>query len=248
MRPSVLLPVALLFCSCTKTSETAEKKADSPVAIDSASSAQALAATKKSTAGEKGTGASSQKAAPSGDSASSQAAPASAKTKAGGPADTRCGITGNPVLTDMGVGTLAVGRTITSIKERCRVIRDIEELTSVGTVDRVLTVVAGGDVYRVTAAGDLVARVSVRTPRAATPDGLRVGTPLSRVAAEKGVKIAEGEDGVYLLPESHCGLSFRFSIQSRWPTGRFWTVEELRSRYGRQPVDRILVTRCLRPG
>lgn len=247
MRPSVLLPVALLFCSCTKTSETAAKKVDSPVAIDSASSAQSLAATKKSTAGEKATGAPSKKAAPSGESASSQASPASAKTKAQGPADTRCGITGNPVLTDLGIGTLAIGRTITSVKERCRVLRDIEELTSVGTIDRVLTVLAGGDVYRVTAAGELVSRIVVRTPRVATKDGLRVGTPLSRVAAEKGVKIAEGEDGVYLLPESHCGLSFRFTIQSRWPTGRFWTMEELRSRHGRQPVDRILVTRCLRP-
>ena len=57
---------------------------------------------------------------------------------------------------------------------------------------------------------------------------------------------AESEDGLYLLPGSHCGLSFRFSIQSRWPTGRSWTMEELIRRHGNQPVARILVTRCLR--
>jgi len=150
------------------------------------------------------------------------------------------------VLTDLGIGNLAIGRTVDAVKGTCRIIRDIHELTSEGTVDRVLTLVIGGDIYRATVVSGLVSRVSVRTPRIATRDGLRVGTPLSKVAALKGVKIAEGEDGLYLLPGSHCGLSFRFSIQSRWPTGRSWTMEELVRRHGNRPVDRILVTRCLR--
>jgi hypothetical protein len=113
-------------------------------------------------------------------------------------------------------------------------------------VERVLTVVIGGELYRATVISGLIGRVSVRTPRTATSDGLRVGTPLSRVAALKGVKIAEGEDGLYLLPGSHCGLSFRFSIPSRWPTGRSWTMQELIRRHGREPVARILVTKCVR--
>ena len=149
------------------------------------------------------------------------------------------------MLTDLGIGTLAIGRTVDAVKATCRIIRDIAELTSEGTVDRVLTVAIGDDYYRASVVNGLIARVSIRTPRIATSDGLRVGTPLSRVATLKGVKIAEGEDGLYLLPGSHCGLSFRFSIQSRWPTGRSWTMEELIRSHGREPVTRILVARCV---
>ena len=150
------------------------------------------------------------------------------------------------MLTDLGIGNLSIGRTVDAVKASCRIIRDIPELTSEGTVDRVLTVVIGGDLYRASVINGLIGRVLVRTPRVATSDGLRVGTPLRRVAALKGVKIAESEEGLYLLSGSHCGLSFRFSIQSRWPTGRSWTMEELIRRHGNRPVSRILVTRCLR--
>ena len=177
--------------------------------------------------------------------AASQSSSGSAKTGARTPTDTRCGVKGNAVLTDLGIGNLAIGRTVDAVKASCRIIRDIQELTSEGTVDRVLTVVIGGDLYRASVVSGLIARLSVRTSRVATSDGLRVGTPLSRVAGLKGVKIAEGEDGLYLLPGTHCGLSFRFSIQSRWPTGRSWTMEELIRRHGREPVTRILVTRCV---
>lgn len=245
MRPSVLLPAALLICACTKTGDQpSAKTTDSAKPVDSATGAPASATTNKSAGAKK---ADTTAAISSATSASpSDVAPPGAETKKPGPVDTRCGVKGNPVLSDLGIGNLAIGRTVTTVKRTCRVIRDIEELAS-GSLDRVLTVVIGGDVYRATVAGDLVSRITVRTPRVATRDGLRVGTPLSRVASLKGVKIAEGEDGLYMLPESHCGLSFRFSIVSRWPTGRAWTMTELLRRHGGTPVDRIFVSRCMNP-
>jgi hypothetical protein len=248
MRPSVLLPAALLLCSCAKTEEpTPAAKADSTVTVDSTAIPRAVTSTKKKSTRESAAVA-SPKSAPSGQSSAvaQQGSAGTAKTGARTPSDTRCGVTGNPVLTDLGIGNLSIGRTVDEVKATCRVIRDIQELTSEGTVDRVLTVPIGGDLYRATVKSGLLSRVSIRTPRIATRDGLRVGTSLSKVAALKGVKIAEGEDGLYLLPGSHCGLSFRFSIQSRWPTGRPWTLEELVRRHGNQPVARILVTRCVR--
>lgn len=248
MRLSVLLPAAIIFCACTKSSDgTGVRKVDSAVATDSASTGRVSASTTGSKTGVQQAAQTPPKTAPQGTPASPPPASSKSKSSATRPVDTRCGIRGNPVLTDLGIGNLSVGRTATIVKSTCRVIRDIEELTSEGTLDRVLTVVAGDDVYRATVVNDLVWRISVRTPRVATRDGLRVGTPLSRVATEKGVKIAEGEDGLYLLPESHCGLSFRFSVQSRLTTGRQWTLEELVRRHGRVPVARILVTRCVRP-
>lgn len=250
MRSSLLLPAALLFCSCVKTGEgTGATKVDSVVATDSASSARVSASTAKSKVAQRQVASTSQNAAAQGTPAQPSSADSKSKTSAGRqPADTRCGIRGRPVLTNLGIGNLAVGRTVTIVKSTCRVVRDIDELTNDGTLDRVLTVVAGGEVYRVTVVNGLVSWISVRTPRIATRDGFRVGTPLSRVAAEKGAKIAEGDDGLYLLTDSHCGLSFRFSVQSRWPTGRPWTLAELVRRHGRAPADRILVTRCVRPG
>ncbi len=243
MRLRVFLPASLLLCSCAKTERPAAK-ADSAVTTDSTSTARAGTSTAKKTTGDSAVAA--PKSASSGQPAApSQSATGSAKTGGSTPTDTRCGVKGNPVLTDLGIGNLAIGRTVDAVKASCRIIRDIQELTSEGAVDRILTVVIGGDLYRATVISGLIGRVSVRTSRIATSDGLRVGTPLSRVAALKGVKIAEGEDGLYLLPGSHCGLSFRFSVQSRWPTGRSWTMQELIRRRGREPVARILVTRCV---
>jgi hypothetical protein len=249
MRPSILLATVLLLCSCAKKPErAAAKKVDSTAAVDSAATATVPASTKMDANAPDVS--SSPKAAASGEStAARQVSTSSAKAGDRAPADTRCGVTGNPVLTDLGIGNVAIGGTVTTIKSTCRVIRDIAELTSEGTLDRVLTLVIGGDIYRATVVNGLVWRISVRTPRIATRDGLHIGTPLSKVAALKdGAKIAEGEDGLYLLPPSHCGLSFRFSIQSRWPTGRPWTMQELLRSHGNQPVDRILVTRCVRSG
>ena len=245
MRHSFLLPAALLLCSCAKTEGTPLATTDSAVTVDSTSTSGAPGSKKETTSA-------SAAASPKGASSAAASAPApqapagSTKTGASTPSDTRCGVRGNPVLTDLGIGNIAIGRTVDAVKASCRIIRDIQELTSEGTVDRVLTVVIGGDLYRVTVASGLVSRVSVRTSRVATSDGLRVGTSLSKVASLKDVKIAEGEDGLYLLPGSHCGLSFRFAIPSRWHTGRSWTMQELLRRHGNKPVVRILVTRCLR--
>lgn len=247
MRFSVFLPAALLLISCAKAEERPPAaKADSAVTADSTSTARAGTSTAKKTTSESAASASPKSASSGRSAAPSQSSTGSAKTGAHTAPDTRCGVKGNPVLTDLGIGNLSIGRTVDAVKATCRIIRDIPELTSEGTVERVLTVAIGGDYYRASVVSGLIERVSVRTPRVATSDGLRVGTPLSRVAALKGVKIAESEEGLYLLPGTHCGLSFRFSIQSRWPTGRSWTMEELVRRHGNQPVARILVTRCLR--
>jgi len=247
MHPTAFFSAALLLCSCAKTGErTPAATADSAVTTDSTFTARAVPSTTKKTTNE--SGAVAPPASASGQSAVASQGPAgSAKSGSRTPADTRCGVEGNPVLTDLGIGNLAIGRTVDVVKASCRIIRDISELTSEGTVERVLTVVIAGELYRATVISGLIGRVFVRTPRIATSDGLRVGTPLSRVAALKGVKIAEGEDGLYLLSGSHCGLSFRFSVQSRWPTGRSWTMQELIRRHGREPVARILVTKCVRP-
>ena len=158
--------------------------------------------------------------------------------------DFRCGIRNAPVLTSLGIGNLQVGRTIDVVKRTCRVIRDNPEMSE-GGPQRVVTVMIDSDRIRVTVLNGLVWRLEVTSPRFETRDGLHVGTSLSRLVARGGVKLLEGEDGLYATLASHCGLSFRFSIPSRETPGKPWTVAHVVPRYGGAVADRILVTRCV---
>jgi hypothetical protein len=97
---------------------------------------------------------------------------------------------------------------------------------------------------RVTVANGLVWRITFNSSRFATRSGLRVGTSLAELTNRRGVHLSEGEDGLYVKLDAYCGLSFRFSILSRESPGKPWTVPNVVRRYGRAPVDRIMVTRC----
>ena len=148
------------------------------------------------------------------------------------------------VLTDLGIGDLQVGRTTASVKRSCTVVRDAVEPME-GIPQRVLRVLINDDTVRATVLDDLIWRISITSPRFATRDGLRVGTPLSRVVTEKGVALTEGEDGLYVLLPSHCGLSFRFVFPSRAPPGKAWTPGLLERIHGDAVVNKIFVTRCV---
>jgi hypothetical protein len=157
----------------------------------------------------------------------------------------RCGVTRYSVLTDLGIGDLQVGRTTASVKRSCFVVRDAVEPME-GIPQRVLRVLISGDTVRATVLDDLIWRISITSPQFATRDGLRVGTALSRVVTQKGVTLTEGEDGLYTLLPTHCGLSFRFAFPSRAPPGKEWTPALLERIHGDAVVNKIFVTRCIR--
>jgi hypothetical protein len=190
----------------------------------------------------------SQASPPSGQAEqTTAAAPVAAQPKS--PAASRkldCGASSSSRITATGIGDLQVGRTVAAVKQLCNVTRDAAEPGYEGMTERILTVALGADMVRAAIVEGLVWRVTITQPRFATPDGLRVGTPLSDLISEKGVRIAEGEDGPRLMVPTHCGLSFHFSIQSRSPSGVSWTAMQLRRQHSAARVDRILVTRCLK--
>lgn len=217
MRVTILVPLAVMLCACSKKSD----KSGLTRAPDSAVTTAAPVVP-----------------------ASSAAHPSQAAAQPSLPSRTDCGIKGQPVLKDFGVGDLEVGRTTAVIKNSCNVIRDASESGVDGNVERVLTVKVGDILLGATVANDLILRIAVTNPSLATPDGLHVGVPLSRLASVAGAKLAEGEDGLYVMLPSHCGLSFRFSVQSRAPNGRPWNAPQLVQRYGQATSNRILVTRC----
>jgi len=156
-----------------------------------------------------------------------------------------CGLKGAGTLGETGVADLQVGRTISAVKQSCLVTRDAVGPWIEGTTQRVLTVVVGSEKLYAAVDGGIVSAISVRTPRFATSDGLRVGSQLSRFVSAKRVKMAEGEQGLYLRLPSHCGLAFHFSIQSRARPGMAWPPPKLVEQHGRATVDQIIVTRCV---
>ena len=157
-----------------------------------------------------------------------------------------CGVTGAPTIEDDRIGELLVGRKVEDVKSLCDVASDARELRTEGMMERVLVVRLGGDVVSAVVNDDTIWRIEVNSPRYRTRDSLGVDTPLRRIARKSGAKFFPGEGGVYGFVPDHCGLSFRFSVPLRPPTGRDWTAAAIDSAHGDVTVDRVLITRCPR--
>jgi hypothetical protein len=216
MRHRVLVSLVLLVCSCSKIGDEAKNVLSSKSAIDSAT-AQPVALAKP------------------------LPAPPALPPRA-----LRCGLRPSSRITELGIGELQVGQTVAAIKQNCMVIRDAAGPGHEGNTERLLTVLLGSDRVVAAVVDGLVWRITISTPRFRTADGLGVGTPLYGFAAAKGLRMEEGEDGLYLKLPSHCGLSFLFAIQSRAQPGKPWPTTRLAQLHGDARVDRILVTRCVR--
>lgn len=157
-----------------------------------------------------------------------------------------CGISGVPVLTDDGIGELQPARAVKDVGAVCEVLSDTVVRRGEGMDERVVTVRIDGDFVETTVNDDRIQRLEISSPKYRTRDSLGVDTPLSRIARSRGAKFLPGEDGVYGFTAEHCGLSFRFSVPLRPPTGRDWTVATINSAHGDATVDRVLVTKCQR--
>jgi hypothetical protein len=171
-------------------------------------------------------------------------APQAQKVSARPAGPLHCGLRGSGTLGETGVADLQVGRTISAVKQSCLVTRDAVGPWIEGITQRVLTVIVGSERLYAAVDGGIISGIAVRTPRFATSDGLRVGSQLSGFVSAKRVKMAEGEQGLYLRLPSHCGLAFHFAIQSRAQPGIAWPSPKLAREHGRAPVDQIIVTRC----
>lgn len=252
----MFLQFALCLGACSKAADQPPPKPTSapvaaPTVVASTTGGSTASGAK---AGATKAGATKAGASTAAVSKTSASTPAATQPKAAGRAGqklatlavgSRCGVTRYTVLTDLGIGDLQVGRTTASVKRSCFVVRDAVEPME-GIPQRVLRVLISGDTVRATVLDDLIWRISITSPQFVTRDGLRVGTPLSRVVTQKGVTLTEGEDGLYTLLSSHCGLSFRFAFPSRAPPGKEWTPGLLERFHGDAVVNKIFVTRCIR--
>ncbi len=166
------------------------------------------------------------------------------------PADTltgkACGVSGTPLLEEDGVGELKQGRAVSEVARLCEIISDSEQRGTEGMMERVVVVRVAGEPVRTIVTNDRIFRIEVTTPRFRTSDSLGVDTPLSRIASMRGAQFAPGEDGVYGFSPEHCGLSFRFSVPWRPPSGSQWTAQQINAEHGNAAVNRVIVIPCRR--
>jgi hypothetical protein len=157
-----------------------------------------------------------------------------------------CGVTTTAVLEEDGIGNLKQGIPVADVARSCEVISDSEQRGQEGTMERVLVVRIANEIVRAIVVDNRVFRIEVNTPRFRTADSLGVDTPLRRIAAMRGAQFAPGEDGVYGFSPDHCGLSFRFDVPSRPPSGSQWTAALINEAHGDAAVNRVIVIPCRR--
>ena len=157
-----------------------------------------------------------------------------------------CGISGKPILTEQGLGQLALGRSVRDVRSLCDVVSDSQEQGIEGMPERVVVTHIGDENVRSIVVDDKIWRLEITSPHFRTADSLGVDTPLRKLARMKGAQFFPGEDGVYGFVDDHCGLSFRFSVPMRPPKGGQWTAAAIEKSHGDAAVDRVLVTRCAR--
>ncbi len=177
---------------------------------------------------------------------SAKAATTSAVSHADSSAIPECGVLTPAIITDEGLGELKLGQSTDEVRRLCEVFSESDQPGQEGTTDHILAVRVSGEIVPATIVNGRVWRISLTTPHFRTADSLGVDTPLRRIAQMRGAQFAPGEDAVYGFASEHCGLSFRFSLPLRPPSGGQWTPQTITAAHGDAVVDRVLIRGCTR--
>lgn len=145
------------------------------------------------------------------------------------------------MIGDSSVGCLRLGASLDEVASACGGFADTV-LVLEGSDQPGIWVDVGGGRALGEVVGDSIWRIRVSDPRLQTPDSIRVGTPLRRLAEYPDLQIAYGE-GVFALTESHCGKSFE--LRGLLPRRAPWPREELLTQPDSVQVSSILIIgRC----
>jgi len=148
------------------------------------------------------------------------------------------------LITGEGVGPLRIGAPVSNIEKACRVLRDTVELAAEGLPARILTVAMGRDTLAAEVDSGRVWRITVSQTRFQTSDSLKVGSPIARLLALSGVQGLVGENALYVIAPSHCGLSFRVTDPAKAAPKQEWTLADLRRLPSSTQVTEILIVGC----
>ena len=121
---------------------------------------------------------------------------------------------GSSVITGNGIGDLAIGTPVDSVKQLCHVLSDTIELDNEAMPSRLLLVAVDGDTVKAEIDSGKVWRIQIVTQKLRTADSLGVGSTLARMLDLREPKGWWGEGAVFLVSPQHCGLSFQLSAKS----------------------------------
>jgi hypothetical protein len=120
-----------------------------------------------------------------------------------------CGSDTAPVLTGEGIGALAIGASVDSVRAACVLVRDTSLAQGAeGMPERRFAVLFGPDTVEGTVEGGTIWRIELSTPRIRTPDSLGVGSTLGTLRRQGTKYLGYGEGGPFVQVTRHCGLSF----------------------------------------
>jgi hypothetical protein len=153
---------------------------------------------------------------------------------------------GEEVVTDEGIGTLRIGATVESIKQKCNVLRDTTVSGPEGMPARKLAVAFSRDTVDVEIVDGRVWRIAVHSPGLRTASLIGVGTLNQRLQTLKDPHGAMGEGALFVLTPQHCGMSFR--LANAGPRGMRGDLDKagLRSLPIEAMVSEVLVFGCHR--
>ena len=143
-----------------------------------------------------------------------------------------------------GIGFLRIGVPVSDIRKSCHVLRDTVELADEGLPSRILTVDMGRDTLAAEVDSGRIWRIRVSQARFQTSDSLRVGTAIARLLTLPGVQGWVGENALYVVAPSRCGLSFRVTDPAEAAPKEEWTLADLRTLPSSTRVTEILIVGC----
>lgn len=147
-------------------------------------------------------------------------------------------------ISDSALGDVRIGQTVADLSARCTVVRDTTAQRGEGQSARVIDVVVGPDTVEAEIVNDRIWRIGIVSPAFRTADSLGVGTRLPVLLAQPGARPLSGEGRVFVMTQSHCGLSFQLSIADTGSAAGRWTVDDLRRLPDVIDVTRVLIVGC----
>jgi len=122
---------------------------------------------------------------------------------------------GEEIVSDEGIGSLRIGATVNSVRQKCNVVRDTTVMGAEGMPARKLTVAFSRDTVEAEIVDGRVWRIAVRSPRLRTADSLGVGTTKARLLQLRSPRLMTGEGQLFVASPAHCGISFRLANVGR---------------------------------
>lgn len=158
-----------------------------------------------------------------------------------------CGLARDVAVSGRGIGALLVGAPLDSVRRRCLVLADSMSDDDEGNLQRQVWIRVRDDTVQAVVDSGRVWRIEIASTGLNTSDSLGVGSSIGALLAAGIATGAEGEKGLYVMLENHCGVSFLIDTPIGEDAHReSWAHQQLAQIAGTARVSRVLLFGCER--